>query len=257
MSRSQTVSPLWNAFVLTLSSAGLLLTVLPCVAGQKDHQMSDMAGMDMSNKNEMRKMGPSMAAMAGHMIMTPLRPMEPGDEERAKAVVDAARAAMERYRDYHQALADGYVILRPDVKQPQYHFTNDENGKEAEVRFDPSKPTSLLYRRTPHQMYKLEGVMYTARVHETEEELDRRIPLSIGRWHQHTNFCEAPPDRPNEYMGPHPTFGLFGSIKTKEACDAARGTFYPYLFNWMIHVFPYENDLKDVFSVNDDVAHVH
>ena len=81
---------------------------------------------------------------------------------------------MERYRDYRQALADGYVVMRPDVEQAQYHFTNDENGKEAEVRFDPTKPTSLLYRRTPHQMYKLEGVMYTARVHETEEELDRR-----------------------------------------------------------------------------------
>jgi hypothetical protein len=44
---------------------------------------------------------------------------------------------------------------------------------------------------------------------------------------------------------------------TKEACEAEGGTFYPYMFTWMIHVFPYENDFKEVFSMNDDVAHVH
>ena len=27
------------------------------------------------------------------------------------------------------------------------------------------------------------------------------------------------------------------------------------MFTWMIHVFPFENDLKDVFSMNDDVPH--
>jgi hypothetical protein len=233
------------------------VTTLTVLGGQRGHSMADMPGMDMGNKDDMRNVGPSMAAMAGHMIMTPSRPIQPSDEDRARAVVAAAKAVMEKYHDYRKALADGYVILRPDVEQLQYHFTNAENTKQEEVRFDPSKPSALLYFRTPHQMYKLEGVMYTARVHESEEELDRRIPLSIARWHQHTNFCEAPPDRPNEYMVPHPTFGMFGSIKTKEACDAARGTFHPYLFNWMVHVFPYEKNLKDIFSVNDDVAHVH
>jgi hypothetical protein len=29
------------------------------------------------------------------------------------------------------------------------------------------------------------------------------------------------------------------------------------MFNWMIHIFPYKANLKDVFSMNDDVAHVH
>jgi len=29
------------------------------------------------------------------------------------------------------------------------------------------------------------------------------------------------------------------------------------MFTWMIHVFPYEDNFKDVFSMNDDVAHVH
>jgi hypothetical protein len=55
----------------------------------------------------------------------------------------------------------------------------------------------------------------------------------------------------------HPKFGMFGSIKTEEECKAERGVFQPYLFTWMIHVFPYESDVKDIFSMNNDVAHVH
>ena len=50
---------------------------------------------------------------------------------------------------------------------------------------------------------------------------------------------------------------MFGSIYTREACEAEGGTFYPVIFNWMIHVFPYEDNMKDIFSMNDDVAHVH
>lgn len=243
-------------FKLYLLVAVLVLSPL-ALAWQKDHDMSTMPGMDMGSKSEMRDMGPSMAAMAGHMLVTPLRPMQPGDEARAQAVIEAAKATMARYKDYRKAIADGYVVLRPDVEQPQYHFTNDANAQAAETSFDPSKPTSLLYRRTPHQMYKLEGVMYTARLHETEDELNRRVPLSIGRWHQHTNFCQAPPGVKDPYMGAHPLFGMFGSIKTQQACDAAHGTFFPYMFNWMIHVFPYEKDFSKIFSMNDDIPHVH
>lgn len=250
----------FGASLLTLAFAALMLTALPGTAWQKDQSMGSMPGMDMSkemSKDEMRKMGPSMAAMAGHMIVTSVWAKQPGDEERANAVIAAAKAVTEHYKDYHTALAEGYVIMHPDAKQTQWHFTNDANGQEAEVRFDPSKPSALLYLHPGHGGYKLEGVMYTARVHESEEELNRRIPLSIARWHQHVNFCAAPKDRVQEYFGPHPTFGMFGSIKTKAACDAAHGNFYPYIFNWMIHVFPYEKDYSGIFSMNDDVPHVH
>jgi len=222
--------------------------------------MDTMPGVDMGGKHEkheMRDMGPSMAAMAGHMIMSSLRPQQLGDEERAKAVIAEAKALMERYQDYRKALADGYFIANPKAEQLQYHFMNKANGVEAEEHFDPAKPSALLYRKTPHKMYKLEGVMYTARLHTSEDELNQRLPLSIARWHQHTNFCAAPEDRVKEYFGARPKFGMFGSIKTKEACDAARGTFFPYMFNWMVHVFPYEKEFKDNFSMNDDVPHVH
>jgi hypothetical protein len=211
--------------------------------------MGGMAGMNMGD------MGPSMEAMSGHMYITALRPQQPGDEARAKAVVAQVKAAIGRYKDYRKALADGFVIANPKVKQPQYHFNNQANLKEAEQHFDPTKPSSLLYRSTPTQRYRLEGVMYTDRPDATEDELNQRIPLSIARWHVHTNFCAAPADRVKEYLGEHPKFGMFGSVRTAEACKAEGGVFYPKIFTWMIHVFPYETDLKDVFSMNDDIPH--
>jgi hypothetical protein len=202
-------------------------------------------------------MGESMAAMMNHMCITPMRAKQPGDEEKAKAVVAEVKAAIEKYKDYKKALADGYQIANPKLEQPQYHFNNEANVRLAESKFDPAKPSSLLYRRTATQRYKLEGVMFTDRVDAPEEELNQRIPLSVARWHEHTNFCAAPADKVKDYHGDHPKFGMFGSIHTKEACQAEGGIFYPVMFTWMIHVFPYEDNMKDVFSMNDDAAHIH
>jgi hypothetical protein len=212
---------------------------------------------DLSSMGGMSVMGESMGAMTNHMCITPMRPRQPGDEEKVKAMVAQVKAAIEKYKDYKKALADGYVIANPKVEQPQYHFTNDANVRLADTMFDPTKPSSLLYRHTETQRYKLEGVMFTDRPGATEEELNQRIPLSLVRWHEHTNFCGAPADKVKQYFGDHPKFGMFGSIHTKEACQAEGGTFMPVIFTWMIHVFPYEDNLKDVFSMNDDQAHVH
>ncbi|WP_433974454.1 hypothetical protein [Tunturiibacter lichenicola] len=228
-----------------------MLAAIPACAQQDQ----SMAGMNMSDMSSMGNMGPSMAAMAGHMYVTPLRPKQPGDEEKAKAVVEQVKTSIERYKDYRKALADGYVIANPKVDQPQSHFNNAANIKEADQHFDPTKPSSLLYRKTPNQRYKLEGVMFTDRPDATEDELNERIPLSIVRWHEHTNFCAAPADKVQEYFGKSPKFGMFGSIRTKEACEAAGGKFFPRMFNWMIHVFPYEDNLKNAFSMNDDISH--
>jgi hypothetical protein len=152
---------------------------------------------------------------------------------------------------------DGYIQANPTVDQPQFHFNNDANAKLADTRFDPTRPTSLLYYRSPTQRFRLEGVMFTARNSATEDELNQRVPLSIARWHKHTNFCAAPANKVKEYFGNHPKFGMFGSIHTREACNAEGGTFVPVVFTWMIHVFPYENDFKNQFSMNDDICHVH
>jgi hypothetical protein len=192
-----------------------------------------------------------MAHMAGHMYLTALRPLEPGDQSKADAVVAAARAAMAPYRDYQKALADGFEIFLPNVPQAQYHFTNYAYALAARVRFDPLKPTSLLYKKTADG-YQLMGAMYTDRVDASEDELNQRIPLSVARWHQHTNFCKAPPGQKAAYFGPDAKFGLLGSITTPEACVAAGGEFHPHLFGWMVHVYPYETDAKNIWSIDDD-----
>jgi hypothetical protein len=192
------------------------------------------------------------APVSGHMYMTSLRPLEPGDQKKADAVVAAAKEAMTPYQDYRKALADGYEIFLPEVPQAQYHFTKHEYGREAWLHFDPLKPTSLLYKKTADGGYTLVGAMYTDKVDATEEELNERIPLSIARWHQHVNFCKAPAGRKAEYFGPEAKFGLLGSLSTKEACDAAGGEFHPHIFGWMVHVYPFESDPKKIWSTDDD-----
>ena len=196
-----------------------------------------------------------MSHMAGHMHFTALRPMQPGDQQKADAVVAAAKKAMEPYRDYHKALADGYRIFLPNVPQAIYHFSRRDYAIAARWQFNPAYPTSLLYKKTPSGGYKLVGVMYTDRVDATEDELNNRIPLSIARWHQHVNFCRAPRPEKAAYLGPDAKFGLRGSITTEAACDAAGGVFYPHVFGWMVHVYPYEKDPKEIWSINDDHGH--
>jgi hypothetical protein len=193
-----------------------------------------------------------MAHMAGHMYMTVLRPAKPGDQQKADAIVAAAKTAMAPYQDYHKALADGYEIFLPNVPQPQYHFTKYEYGLEARLQFDPSRPTSLLYKKTRDGGYTLVGVMYTDRVDATEDELNDRIPLSIAHWHQHVNFCKAPGGQKAAYFGPGAKFGLLGSITTKEACETAGGVFHPHIFGWMVHVYPNEADAKKIWAIDDD-----
>jgi hypothetical protein len=225
----------------------------------------DMSGRDMSNMQTQMKDMPmagdkdgdasAMHSMEGHMDMGPhmkmtaLRPTKPGDAERAQEVVEAARKASEKYLDYHTALADGYKIFLPNVPQKMYHFTNYGYGMEAAFRFNPEHPTSLLYEKHGDD-YKLIGVMYTAPKRFTEDQLDERVPLSVAQWHEHVNFCVAPPDRRGEGLSPHPQFGLKGSITTQEACAAAGGTFHPVVFNWMVHVYPFEKDQASIWSVN-------
>jgi hypothetical protein len=265
-------APFYGAFVLTLLSGSAFLGVTPQLPLQspEPHSMTTIESITTTDlygntcdammgtmKGMMSVMGESMEAMTNHMCITPTRPELPGDQDRAKAVVDQVRIAIEKYKDYKKAIADGYIQANPTVDQPQFHFTNDANAKYADTVFDPTRPTSLLYYRTAQKRFTLEGVMFTTRPSASEDELNRRIPLSVARWHKHTNFCGAPANKVKEYFGEHPKFGMFGSIHTRSACAADGGTFLPEVFTWMIHVFPYESDSKNQFSQNDDISHVH
>jgi hypothetical protein len=196
--------------------------------------------------------GMNMAHMPGHMYMTTLRPPNPSDQRRIEDVVEKARIAMQPFMDYRNALAAGYEINHPNIPQPQYHFTNHRNAVEAQYRFDALKPTSLLYKKTPDGGYKLVGVMYTDRQGASENELNSRVPLSVARWHEHINYCEAPPGQEAAYFGPNARFGLQGSIITRRDCDAAGGRFEEHHYGWMVHIYPFETDPKKMFSLSDD-----
>ena len=198
--------------------------------------------------------------MAGHMEMTSLRPLRPGDKQRAAEIVAAARKAADPYKDYRKALADGYSIFLPEVKQNVYHFTNNSRAMRNTMDFDPSRPTSLLYEKVPAKAggqpgYKLVGVMYTAPYRASEAELDRRVPLSIARWHVHTNLCVPPLGKLKELGEVGGKFGLQGSITTAEDCEAAGGRFLPHVFGWMVHVYPYETDPAKIWAAGMDDEH--
>jgi hypothetical protein len=222
------------------------------------HDMSNMKGMSMGADKDDKDPDAGMHAMHSmeghmdmgpHMKMTALRPAKPGDAERAQQVVEAARKAAAKYIDYHTALAEGFRIFHPEIPQKIYHFTSYQYAFEAAFNFNPEHPTSLLYEKHGEE-YKLIGVMYTAPKRMGEDQLDERVPLSIAQWHEHVNFCAAPAGRKGEYLAPHPQFGLRGSITTQEACDAAGGTFRPVVFNWMVHVYPFEKDQASIWSVD-------
>jgi hypothetical protein len=201
---------------------------------------------------------PGAHAMGEHMTLTDLRPIQPGDRQRANAIVAAARKFANRYTDYHRALADGYVIFHPEVPQNVYHFTDNAHAARKTLFFDPGHPNSLLYERVPAATpggepgYKLVGVMYTAPYRATLEELNRRVPLSIARWHMHTNLCMPPLDKWADLFGPDTEFGLQGSIATESACQAAGGIFLPHLYGWMVHVYPYETDPAKIWAAGMD-----
>ena len=104
------------------------------------------------------------------------------------------------------------------------------------------------YRKALSDGYEI----FLPNVDATEDELNERIPLSIAHWHQHINFCKAPAGQKAAYFGPEAKFGLRGSITTKESCEAAGGSFYPHIFGWMVHVYPYEKGPKKIWSTDDD-----
>jgi hypothetical protein len=217
-----------------------------------------MPGMDMSkagsgpSANAEAAKGADMAMsghdmdMGPHMFMTSPRPANAGDEKRAAGIVAELRPAIEKYKDYKVALADGFKIFLPDVPQPHYHFTNYEYAREAQSSFNPAHPTSLLYEKT-QDGYVLQGAMYTAPRFYTEADLDARVPLSVARWHEHVNLCFAPKDA-QVPPGSSKEFGFHGSISTAEACQQAGGRWMAQIFNWMVHVYPYETDPEKVWA---------
>ncbi len=206
-------------------------------SGEKDDPAEHGAMNAMSHMHH-HQMGP-------HMYMTALRPSNPQDWEKAGEIAKELREAIEKYKDYHVALADGFRIFMPNLPQAEYHFTNYYYGYLESFSFDPARPTSLLYKKTKTG-YDLIGAMYTMPKRVTEEQLNERVPLSVAQWHLHTKMCMPPKEQRGH--ADLTRFGLQGSIVTKEACTEAGGTFYPVIFGWMVHVYPFEDSREKIWA---------
>jgi hypothetical protein len=212
-------------------------------AGHAGHDMSAM-GMEHAGAAD-GSMASEHMAMGPHMKMSAPRPRTSDDQQRAAAVLQALRPVAERYRDYRVAVADGYIQYLPNLPQPMYHFTNWGNAYQAEFAFDPARPTSLLYKPVAGG-FELAGAMYTAPQRFAEDQLDKRVPLSVAAWHQHVNICL--PETSRYATADWRRFGFAGTIASAGECEASGGTFHPVIFGWMVHVYPFEQDPAKIWA---------
>jgi hypothetical protein len=203
-----------------------------------DDQQTEHGAMNAMSHMHHHQMGP-------HMYMTKLRTATPQDWAKADEIVKELRESIEQYKDYHVALADGFRIFMPNLPQAEYHFTNYYNGYLESFSFDPTRPTSLLYKKTKTG-YDLIGAMYTMPKRVSEEQLNERVPLGVAQWHLHTNLCMPPKEERGH--ADLTKFGLQGSILTKDVCSEAGGVFYPVIFGWMVHVYPYEDTREKIWG---------
>jgi len=218
------------------------------------HDMSEMSGGEASDSSNMKEgemesmldddamdhdvhLGGNMKNMSLHMAYTDLRPGNDADKARAAVLVTDLQHALAKYKDYHVAEADGFKPFHPELPQNIYHFTRWQNGLKAAITFDSVEPTSLLYKKTANGGYELVGAMFTAPRGTSEAKLDQRVPLSVARWHRHVDLCFPP--KGQGATADRTKFGFAGSISTKAECDAAGGRFYPQVFGWMVHVYPW------------------
>jgi hypothetical protein len=216
-----------------MKKALILLLVIPGIAAaQRDQSTAMMSAAD-------------ERAMAAHMEMTSLRSSNRADSIRAAKLVTELRSAIAKYRDVRVAVDDGFRQFAPQVKdQRVYHFTNYKWAFENAFRFNPEKPTSLLYKKDSNGSFVLIGAMYTAPKRFSEEKLNERVPLSVAQWHKHVNWCVPPrgeTQRWTETKNGRPIFGPLG-VATRAECDSAGGRFEKEVFGWMVHANVFESD---------------
>lgn len=194
-----------------------------------------------------------------HLEMSPRLPVSPADSARAAHLTATIRAALTKYRDTTAAVADGYHMFLPGVKEQKvYHFTNNWRAVQEVFRFEPTRPTSLLYRKTADGRFVLVGAMYTAPKRFGLDKLDARVPLSVARWHKHVNWCvprRGDTERWLERRDGAPLFGPESPIATKEACDLVGGRFHDTVFGWMLHAYVFEGDDPAVIWGDEHAGH--
>ena len=195
-----------------------------------------------------------MSALAAHMETTPHRVATAADLIRAGGIVTELRQAIAKYRDVKVAESDGFRMFAPQLRnQRVYHFTRNLWALENQFRFNPGKPTSLLYKKDAGGELVLIGAMYTAPKRFSPADLDKRVPISVAQWHKHVNWCLPPRregERWTEMRNGRSVFGPLG-VDTREACDSAGGRFVKEVFGWMVHANAFASDDPKVIWGDD------
>lgn len=239
-------------FAITLGLTASLAA--PLMAQRGMNMPTATAGADHAmNMAEHSMSGVMDSIMMRHMELSPERKATKADSAKALAAVKELRGAIAKYQDTATAVADGYAMFAPSMKnQKTYHFTKKGNAFEEAFRFNAAKPTSLLYEKDAAGKMKLAGAMYTMPKRASLTRLDDRIPLSIARWHRHVNWCLPPRGQQARWMEKKNGMSVFGPespIATKAECDKVGGQFEPSIFGWMVHANVFAgDDLGTIFA---------
>lgn len=241
------VSTRWMLAIAILSTA-------PVAARAQADRAMNMAEHSMS--------GAMDSIIKRHMELTPARAATKADSAKALAVVKELREGIAKYQDTATAVADGYEMFAPNMKnQKTYHFTKKGNAFGEALRFNASKPTSLLYEKDAAGKMKLVGAMYTMPKRASLSRLDERVPLSIASWHKHVNWCMPPKGEQARWLEKKNGMSVFGPespIATKAECDKVGGQFEPSIFGWMVHANVFAgDDLGRIFGDHHGEDHHH
>ncbi len=172
-------------------------------------------------------------AHAGAVLQAANDVATPEQQAAAQQLYAQTSAAIQPYRDWHNAWAAGY---RPSgsTSMPSTHWMNDGYVKAGYV-LDPQHPQGLVYANTHHGPVLL-GAMFQMQK-SGEFGPDPGGPLTA--WHQHVNICFTPFGFEFSLMTPFATCPV-GSIDISVPA--------------MLHVWIVDNPNGGPFAIDIDPA---
>ena len=144
-------------------------------------QMSDMADHAMDGHA-----GSMDDNMMKHMALTPSRPATPADSARARQIATDLKRAIAKYDDTTAAVADGYKMFAPNVKnQHVFHFTNRRARLQGSLSLrSPAADVDCCTSATPTESSSSSARCTPCRSAPSPDKLDERVPLAIAHWHR-------------------------------------------------------------------------
>ena len=168
------------------------------------------------------------------MTMTPITGTpSAADLHKVAAVLAVTKAATAQYGTVSLAMDASYTHHTRFT--PYAHFSDYLYAGEANLRFDPARPTSLLYAIVQGKP-SLAGVMYTAAASDTPTQLAQVLPSTIVSWHQHMDIC---------YLAQGVRTGV-----AQAACESQGGT-WAAKSQWMVHAWIYLPNPDGMFAIKN------